>query len=431
MQSKIACTAGKLSLLQPDMIQKIVAEVAYKTGAQYASENRVRLVSSDEARLVSSVTGNYWMHEQDIRLKDGWLVANCSCRVEEQPLCRHGIAALLAYQSALPAEQDMARQEFARSANKPLKPDGSAKEGMGKKDRQSDRFSDKEKDRERDKDKGRRAAVILEAQVVGSVSVVEPVVMGYASGNGGGGPARRAQVPQAAAARTGPAGELARADPEPAPESAQPAHETAKVTPMPATASPSQVPQASVPATTSSAVSAPTRDLKFSEIAMFIEWLQPAVESLKQGNSMPGLPGHMQGEPEEWVRTLLTLQGQLTQAEEAGQALRSEVAGLKTALSDRNAQYERVNQQWQDSQREAREAQATCVELQASLKQCQVIIRGLQDLGRQLDQCEGQIREMGEELARKKSQHDLLSGSFRDIAAALRPLGKAAEAIAG
>jgi hypothetical protein len=338
MQSRISCSAGKLSLLHPEMIQQIVADVAYKSGAQYADENRVRIMSSDEGHVASSVTGNFWMHEQDIRLKDGFLVATCSCRVEEQPMCRHSIAALLAYHKTLPQTSAKAASKF------------------------------------------KREAVVLEATVVEAVKTVEP--------------AAKESEPAASPPRKAPSREVA-----------EPAH--------------------------SDSPGVTAKDLKFSDIAMFIEWLQPTVEALKHGRSMPGLPRSAHGDIEEWILALLNLETQKMHLEASQNALRNELAALKTDFADKSQQLERTTQKLQVANRDARDAQATCTDLQSKLSHCHGIITGLQDLGRQLDQCEGQIKAMGEELTRKKAQHDLLSGSFRDIASALRPLGKAAAAITG
>lgn len=381
MQSKIACTAGKLSLLQPDMIQQIVAGVAYQTGSQYAAENRVRLLTSDEAHITASVTGNYWMHEQDIKLKDGFLVSRCSCRVEEQPLCRHGIAALLAYQSTVgdkagrvargePAMAQAASPAAAERAATPERP--------------------------------RRSAIVLDAQVVEAVTVT-------AQG--------AAAIARAAAAAGSPA----------AAQSITPASERAPA----AAARSERGVEKNLEKSMEQGVerggeggSAHSRDLKFSEIALFIEWLQPAVAALRRGATMPGCPRDAHGEIEEWVRTLLGLQGQLAESEAGRQSLAAELQASRLALADKSEQMDKMNQQLQVARREARDAQARSNELQANLTRAQGVIASLQNLGRQLDQCEGQIRALGDELASKKTRHDELAGSFRDIAAALRPLGK-------
>jgi uncharacterized Zn finger protein len=97
MRNKIPCSAERLSLLDPPMIQSVVDRSAFHIGNQYLSENRVRIVEADEAQISSAVIGNSGLYEQTIRLKDGHLVSKCSCSLPEEPMCRHSIAVLLEY----------------------------------------------------------------------------------------------------------------------------------------------------------------------------------------------------------------------------------------------------------------------------------------------------------------------------------------------
>lgn len=97
MRNKIPCSAERLSLLDPPMIQGVVDRNAFHLGTQYLSENRVRIVEADEGHISSAVIGNSGLYEQTIRLKDGHLVSKCSCSLPEEPMCRHCIAVLLEY----------------------------------------------------------------------------------------------------------------------------------------------------------------------------------------------------------------------------------------------------------------------------------------------------------------------------------------------
>lgn len=97
MRNKIPCSAERLSLLDPPMIQSVVDRGAFQIGNQYLAENRVRIVEADESQISSAVIGNSGLYEQTIRLKDGHLVSKCSCALPEEPMCRHCIAVLLEY----------------------------------------------------------------------------------------------------------------------------------------------------------------------------------------------------------------------------------------------------------------------------------------------------------------------------------------------
>jgi len=97
MRNKIPCSAERLSLLDPSMIQAVVDRNAFHIGNQYLSENRVRIVEADDSQISSAVIGNSGLYEQTIRLKEGHLISKCSCALPEEPMCRHCIAVLLEY----------------------------------------------------------------------------------------------------------------------------------------------------------------------------------------------------------------------------------------------------------------------------------------------------------------------------------------------
>ena len=97
MRSKIPCTAERLNLLDPPMVQSVVEPAAFQIGYQYLSENRVRIAEADDTQVTAAVIGNSGLYEQTIRLKDGHLVTSCSCALPEDPICRHCIAVLLEY----------------------------------------------------------------------------------------------------------------------------------------------------------------------------------------------------------------------------------------------------------------------------------------------------------------------------------------------
>jgi len=97
MRNKIPCSAERLGLLDPQMIQAVSDASAFQIGHQYLTENRVRIVEADDAQISSAVIGNSGLYEQTIRLKDGHLTSKCSCTLPEEPMCRHCISVLLEY----------------------------------------------------------------------------------------------------------------------------------------------------------------------------------------------------------------------------------------------------------------------------------------------------------------------------------------------
>lgn len=97
MRNKIPCSAERLGLLDPQMIQAISQGSAFQIAQKYVTENRVRIGEADDAQITSTLIGNSGLYEQTIRLKDGHLLSTCSCALPEEPLCRHCIAVLLEY----------------------------------------------------------------------------------------------------------------------------------------------------------------------------------------------------------------------------------------------------------------------------------------------------------------------------------------------
>lgn len=132
MRGKIACSADRLGLLEADMISSIVEPNAFQLGKQYQTERRVQLTDASETEFTSSVMGNSGLYEQTIRLHNGYLEAKCSCTLHEQPICRHGVAALLEYQRwskarvAPRARPAASRLELEMAAGKPA-PSGDVK----------------------------------------------------------------------------------------------------------------------------------------------------------------------------------------------------------------------------------------------------------------------------------------------------------------
>lgn len=97
MTNRIACSAKRLDLLAPEMIQSISQAAAFHVACQYVTEKRVRIAEANDFQISSTLIGNAGLYEQQVNLKDGHLISTCSCSVPEEPLCRHAIAVLLEY----------------------------------------------------------------------------------------------------------------------------------------------------------------------------------------------------------------------------------------------------------------------------------------------------------------------------------------------
>ncbi|HEX5646449.1 MAG TPA: hypothetical protein VFX56_05720 [Nitrospira sp.] len=124
MKNKIACSAERLGLLDPQMIQSVVETNAFRIGRQYVAENRVRIVEADDSQITSAVIGNSGLYEQTVRLKEGHLISKCSCTLSEDPMCRHSIAVLLEYHRWVQPQQ--AKKAQTAKAAQPSPADSSA-----------------------------------------------------------------------------------------------------------------------------------------------------------------------------------------------------------------------------------------------------------------------------------------------------------------
>ncbi|CUS34638.1 SWIM zinc finger family protein [Candidatus Nitrospira nitrificans] len=128
MQKKILCSAERLGLLDPQMIQAVSDASSFQIAHQYLTANRVRIVEADDSQITSAVIGNAGLYEQTIRLKDGHLVSKCSCTLLEEPMCRHCIAVLLEYQRwAQPKQSRKPRPVKESVATSPVGPSENGK----------------------------------------------------------------------------------------------------------------------------------------------------------------------------------------------------------------------------------------------------------------------------------------------------------------
>jgi uncharacterized Zn finger protein len=295
MRNKIPCSAERLSLLDPPMIQGVVDRNAFHLGNQYISENRVRIVEADEAQISSAVIGNSGLYEQTIRLKDGHLVSKCSCSLPEEPMCRHCIAVLLEYHRWV-----QPRAQAKKDKQAPPAPPTSSDPPNGK-------------------------------------------------GNTG----------------------------------------------------------------SSSGLSG---DLKLSEVMAFIEWLQPAMAALENGQSLPD-SSRLTGDLGALIQTVRNLDERRRESEEVQLTLESE-------QRDREAYVQRMTQQLQASMAEVKSTQTSLQELQQENALYKDMFTKVAEIASEVGNYDSQIKTVAGELLSKGAQLDKLANSFREVAGALKTITK-------
>jgi hypothetical protein len=287
MFNAISCSALKLSLLRPDMIQAVVDSATFRKGAQYAGEKRVRISAASERKLISRVVSNSGAHEQTIELKNGDLLTDCDCHLDTKPMCAHCVAALLEYH---------------------------------------------------------RGAQVIEGDVA-TIAARETI--------------RRPEVrPRERAERN-----LTR-----------------------------------------------PQDMKFSELALFIEWLQPALDALAAGKELPSPPGFAGSEVEEWIRTLTLLAADRWESQSLQEVMRVEIGERENEVSI-------LGQQLNSALEQAKAAHAERDALVQEVANYRLALASLTDLAEQMSQGEAQIRKLGAEFAKKTAELEGIATSFKDAAA--------------
>jgi hypothetical protein len=287
MKGKIACSAQRLSLLDPAMIKSVVEGAAFHVANQYRTENRVRITDADERQISSVVIGNSGVYQLSILLKDGILTTKCSCPLNEQPLCRHSVAVLLEY------------------------------------------------------------------------------------------------------------------------------HRWAQVKAAPRAAQKSDAAPASAPhSVTSSAL-----DIKFSEVAIFVEWLQASVRALEQGQPLPGSPALGAGEVVNWIKAVQSLEERRRQSEEKHTILEEDLHAREGHLS-------RLTQQLQTSMDDTKAAQSACDALRRDLAEHAATYAKLSELVKNLEGVQNQVKRIAGDFVNNMSQLDGLSASLKEAATVLQDLSK-------
>ncbi len=99
--------------LLPDAEQltQIASEAVVRRGVPYFREHRVTDISWDETAIRAVVQGSRMHEPYDVivSLDEGELAPSCSCPFDGEPVCKHAIAALLAYGARQPVSETQAK----------------------------------------------------------------------------------------------------------------------------------------------------------------------------------------------------------------------------------------------------------------------------------------------------------------------------------
>jgi hypothetical protein len=185
---------------------------------------------------------------------------------------------------------------------------------------------------------------------------------------------------------------------------------------QPSSAAPSPTPQPTASNGDGAPSSSACADLKLSEVMAFMEWLQPAMRSLEEGQPLPD-SSRFTGDVSVWVQTLHNLNERCRESEEIQSALESE-------QRDREAYVQRMTQQLQASMAEIKSAHGNVQQLQQELAVYQDMFGKVTEIASEVGGYDSQIQTIAGELLSKGSQLEKLANSFREVAVALKTITK-------
>lgn len=98
-------------LLDADQLAQIASDAVVRRGVAYFREHRVTDLTWDDGGIRAVVQGSrpYEPYEVLAQIEDGELATSCSCPFDGEPVCKHAVAALLAYGARQPVSDAEAR----------------------------------------------------------------------------------------------------------------------------------------------------------------------------------------------------------------------------------------------------------------------------------------------------------------------------------
>lgn len=162
---------------------------------------------------------------------------------------------------------------------------------------------------------------------------------------------------------------------------------------------------------------ASTGDVKLGDVMQFIEWLQPAMQAIQNGQALPDAPPIGTGDVAQWIDMIRSLETTRRVSEDAQ-------ARLESDLRDREAYVGRLTQQLQASIAEAKAAQAASQDCQADLARHRSLLEKVAELSSEVARYDGQVKALADEISSKGTQLEKLSGSFKEVSELLRSIAR-------
>lgn len=181
---------------------------------------------------------------------------------------------------------------------------------------------------------------------------------------------------------------------------------------------PNPAPVASSAAQAASATgSAIDRDVRLSDVIAFMEWVQPAMGSLAQGTALPTAPQFASGMVSTWVQTLTDVNRRHQEQVELVQALHAD-------LATRDAELDRLRQQFKQADAELQASRKSSTQLQRDVEAYQAVIGKIGDLATGIGRFSADVKAVTGDLSKSQNQLERLAQSFQDVSQSLQSLAK-------
>lgn len=159
------------------------------------------------------------------------------------------------------------------------------------------------------------------------------------------------------------------------------------------------------------------RDVRLSDVIAFMEWVQPAMGSLAQGTALPSAPQFASGMVSAWVQTLTDVTRRHQEQVELVQALHAD-------LATRDAELDRLRQQFKQADAELQASQKSSTQLQRDVEAYQAVIGKIGDLATGIGRFSADVKAVTGDLSKSQNQLERLAQSFQDVSQSLQSLAK-------
>jgi hypothetical protein len=151
------------------------------------------------------------------------------------------------------------------------------------------------------------------------------------------------------------------------------------------------------------------------EVMIFMDWLQPAVHAMEQGQPLPDTRSLGSGEAFRWGEAMRSLEGRASRDSD-------KIASLEADLAARDGQIVRLMQEAERTTQEVKAAHATCESLRQELSGAKQTIVRLSEAENERTRLQRDLRSMMDRMQAQGAELEQASGKIKDISQMLKSL---------